>query len=224
MDLQQPEPQEYVIPFEQLSPELRRIITPGGRKELLAFRKIQNMANFSVPTSITGLLISASDQRFLDQVGMKFVVLGTLTGLMGYAAVRGIRELYSRVENQIRQNNLLSSEYKQSHPWEFGNSMHIYRTHPAFYIDKNNNLVFVKDGDEEYFRHLYQKGALGKVGLTPWMWRGYLRPPKASPEGKIKAEHWATYLAKMAQEKLKNKKFNFLKESRKRIHDRFRRK
>jgi hypothetical protein len=100
--------------------------------------------------------------------------------------------------------------------------MHLYAAHPAFYIDDNNNLVFVRDGDEEYFRHLYQKGILGKIGLTPWMWRGYLRPPKATPEGKIKANHWAAYLAKAAKEKLKNKKVDFLKELRKRIRERFR--
>lgn len=49
------------------------------------------------------------------------------------------------------------------------------------------NLIFLKSTRAEYYRFLFQKSILGKLGYNTWWLRGYLEPPKA-PES---VKKWA---------------------------------
>lgn len=93
----------------------------------------------------------------------------------------------------------ISHEHKYPEGWI--SAKRIRETHPIYYIDMKGNLVFLKPSRAEYYRYLFQKSTLGKLGYNTWWLRGYLEPPKA-PES---VKKWASEKLKRAIEQMRTK-------------------
>jgi len=61
------------------------------------------------------------------------------------------------------------------------------KTHPVFYVGLNGDIHFLSNSRMEYALYKFQQAKAGRLGLNPWMFRGYLSPPTA-PE---KVRSWA---------------------------------
>ncbi len=212
---------KYIINFEDLSPGLRNLLLNNNRVIVASIRRMQNLSNAVTPLALTGLLTSAADPRVLDYLGPRFVIWGTFFGLLGYKMKVDLNEVYNKIGLEIRRNNIFESKQNPGRNSAFTSIVSIVSEYPVFFVDKQNNLVFVKDSNEEYFRFLYQKGFLGDLGLMPWEHRGYLREPIATPEYKAKAKHWVGYLTKDLKERMKERKNRFLTKTREKVRRRF---
>ncbi|MDP2666196.1 MAG: hypothetical protein Q8P05_01690 [Candidatus Diapherotrites archaeon] len=96
---------------------------------------------------------------------------------------------------------IIMPPFERFYPEGWIQASRIKETHPIYYVDMKGNLVFVKNSRMEYFRYLFQKSLLGRLGYNPWWWRGYIEPPKA-PEP---VKKWAKEQLRKLMEKIPRK-------------------
>lgn len=124
--------------------------------------------------------------------------------LLGLAVVN--KSYAERVQTMYREMNfsqpLFSVRHEREFPEGWMSAGVIKETHPIYYVDFKGNFVFVKSSRAEYYRYLYQKSILGKLGYHTWWLRGYLEPPKV-PES---AKKWATAKLRRTIEKMRERK------------------
>jgi hypothetical protein len=126
------------------------------------------------------------------------MVAGPITGAITSNPL--IASLIQKVYSEIDFSQpIFSVAHEHKYPEGWISAARIKETHPIFYIDMKGNFVFLKPSRMEYYRYLFQKSVLGKLGYNTWWLRGYLEPPKA-PES---VKKWAQEKVKKMMERMK---------------------
>ncbi len=173
---------KVVVKFAHLNPELQEKIgssfidfnsfsVPGLRlpiRTLRTWRALNdliagfNAASFTIgraPANAAGSLISFGGRTALAIV---------------------IQTQHEKLLEQMNSHGILAAEHEQHYPPDWMRPAEVARTHPIFYVAMNGDLVFLKENARERLRwKLQQTRPVKYLGLNPWRWRGYLRPPKA---------------------------------------------
>mgnify|MGYP001557951653 CR=1 FL=1 len=91
-----------------------------------------------------------------------------------------VQTLYERMVEELHHSKaIVSHEVSHHYPSDVSNVDLLQKTHPIFYVNVLGDLVFLPISRTEYARYMFQQKRVGKFGLQPWLWRGYLEPPKA---------------------------------------------
>ena len=190
-----------IVKFADLNPKLRETIKsdlgfltsyfvpfePRGRgiRELRQLRGITEIGVLVNAGSLTSKTLR-NNQTVLSEVVLPLALYAR------QITVSTIQKKHNELVELMNKHGLLNTTAEGNYPRDWMNPSIIAKTHPIFYVKANGDLVFIKEGNNvsfriEYARYLYQKAWAGKLGLNPWRWRTFLRPPKA-PE---KVRNWA---------------------------------
>lgn len=128
------------------------------------------------------------------------VIGATIGAGVGLAAVNP--SYASRIQKRYGELNfnqpIFLPNHERDYPPGWANAETVQKTHPIYYFDARKNLVFLRPTRTEYYRYLYQRSKMGRLGYHTWWLRGYLTPPKA-PESWKK---WATEKLQKVRERL----------------------
>lgn len=191
--------QIVIIPFEHLNPNLQSIVT-----SIHEIRKRRIITDSSVP--ITSLLATiplseGSIKRYLTILGLSNIALITRLILHPSRAkvIQIFQKFHDALKDSAKTHGILQTQYEHQYPNGWINPEVVARTHPIFNITINGDIVFRQVNRREYLQWMLQKGTIGKYGINPWFWRGYLEDPKASESIK----DWANRRYKEIVEKIK---------------------
>lgn len=157
------------IPFDHLSEGVRYFIAGVGQQRSRMHRVQGGAAAITLaiagPNNIFGILAgSIATQSFLHR--------------------EKIQNAHKDLVKQLNRG-VIAPEYQLDYPKGWMSSSTVSITHPIFYVKLNGNLVFVRETRGEYLRYKAQEQPLVRgIGVHPWLWRSYLRPPKVSKKVK----------------------------------------
>lgn len=136
----------------------------------------------------------ADNSNMLNHVG-----IGLAMNALYIAPI--IRRIHRDIAASMQQGVIVQS-HETHYPKGWISPGAISVTHPIFYVSPKGNLVFVKETRGEYLRFKAQEKLwVRAIGIHPWFWRSYLRPPKV-PESmkawaKKKIASWKERMPKL---------------------------
>ena len=111
-----------------------------------------------------------------------------ITPFWRHRLVKEVQSRHKDLLESINKYGLLQTTHERNYPRDWIKPDIVEQTHPIFYVKGNGDLVFIPRGRTmEYYRMLFQKSKMGKLGLNAWRWRVYLKPITA-PQ---KVREWA---------------------------------
>ncbi|MEK6970496.1 MAG: hypothetical protein AABW68_02260, partial [archaeon] len=183
----------HFLARKQAAAELRlRTRLSSGEVNNLIWKVTQNQSKLKGSPSIQAMRSS----RIASMVHL----FGPMTfakpvfALSVIESTRVIQKLYDGLAQEMHDSPIVDSAYSQNHPAGHKSSYFLSKTHPIFYVSITGSLVFLPNTSIEYARYRYQQHLLGKMGLHPWMRRGYLseiKPPgKSAKDTEKLVEKW----------------------------------
>lgn len=111
-------------------------------------------------------------------------------------SVRLVQFLHEKLASEIRSSKaLVNPKFAGHYSTEAKHADLVSQTHPIFRVNLNGDLVFLPVTRREYQQYRFQQSKFGKLGVQPWLWRGYLEPPKAplswKKEAAQKLKEWS---------------------------------
>lgn len=103
-------------------------------------------------------------------------------------AVKIVQYCYEKLSKQMRHTKaVVSPRALADYPPEVVNAELLSKTHPIFRVNVTGSITFLPMSRMEYARYVFQQKRLGKLGIQPWLWRGYLDVPNAPVSWKKEA-------------------------------------
>ena len=109
--------------------------------------------------------------------GLSFTVLGLMTGKV-------LQHTNNTLRNEMGSLLVLDWKYRKQYPRNWKDLSVVAETHPVFFVNQIGNVVFKRDSIlERFLRRMQEMPLIHILGIHPWRWRNYVKPPSAEVLG-----------------------------------------
>jgi hypothetical protein len=117
-------------------------------------------------------------------------------------AARLVQFFHEKLSKEmLRSKMVVAPAFMDNYSAEEKNAELLAKTHPIFRVNFDGSMTFLPVSRVEYARYVFQQKRLGKLGVQPWHWRGYLGEIKAPEPWK----KWARQRVRMWVGKINEK-------------------
>ena len=181
------EKESLIIKYEHLNPRLQQMI--GGKVNIedispfIKSRSIRTSRRWRASVegeTLATLLFVYHGIKQKDVSLIKEAKIGSVLGITARTIfAKIIQRKHNDLVKEMKNGGIIQpGRIESKYPEGWLNPSVVAKTHPVFYVKRNGDLIFPRMTRTEYARYVFQKRLPGKLGLNPWRWRAYLKPPE----------------------------------------------
>lgn len=207
-------PKEIVVKFDHLNPKLQQIIyhplIVNGEIDPTSINQYRTRRLITETVSASCLAAGIYNLYTHQPDALPGIGIGTFGIAYRIVPVFLIQASHEILLDEMNHSGLIQTKFEVDYEEKFGvdrlTPASIGKKRPIFYVKRNGDLVFVPENRMEYARYKFQQMKAAKLGINPWRWRAYLRPPDAPQSVKKWANDQVNRWSSTIQSKLKGLK------------------